>query len=122
MRKILLLDCNTCKVGCLLFAVLAVKLLLLCCLSVRLLFLQGCSLLVMCLISSDHKPPIAHTDMKSPNILMKSFNPNETCAKIADFGTSQFVLRPLTKSLVENPVWQGIYIKDATPNNKQNSV
>lgn len=45
--------------------------------------------------------------MKSPNILIKSLDSTETCAKIADFGTSQFVFRLLTKSLVENPVWQG---------------
>eukprot|EP01126_Amoeba_proteus_P007182 TRINITY_DN12557_c0_g1_i1.p1 TRINITY_DN12557_c0_g1~~TRINITY_DN12557_c0_g1_i1.p1 ORF type:complete len:465 (-),score=94.19 TRINITY_DN12557_c0_g1_i1:124-1518(-) len=52
-------------------------------------------------------PPIAHIDLKSPNILVKSLNPiDPTCAKIADFGTSQPVFEPFTYSPVDNPVWQ----------------
>jgi serine/threonine protein kinase len=32
-------------------------------------------------------PPLAHRDLRSPNIFMMSLNPNDkVCAKVADFG------------------------------------
>lgn len=58
----------------------------------------------------EQNPPIAHLDLKSPNILLSSLNPESpVCAKIADFGTSQQVLGPILVRKVDNPVWQGEY-------------
>eukprot|EP01124_Arcella_intermedia_P008013 TRINITY_DN14986_c0_g1_i3.p1 TRINITY_DN14986_c0_g1~~TRINITY_DN14986_c0_g1_i3.p1 ORF type:complete len:2207 (-),score=444.99 TRINITY_DN14986_c0_g1_i3:313-5973(-) len=50
--------------------------------------------------------PLVHLDMKSPNILLYSLNPNDPVrCKIADFGTSTFVSRPLKDRKVDNPSW-----------------
>ena len=51
-------------------------------------------------------PPIAHLDVKSPNVLLVSCDPNsEICAKLSDFGTSVPVTKPLLGTEVSNPVW-----------------
>jgi serine/threonine protein kinase len=54
-------------------------------------------------------PPIAHFDLKSPNVLLTSMevNGSKVCAKISDFGTAREVSRN-TKSfpVVDNPVWK----------------
>ncbi len=70
---------------------------------------------------SEHNPPIAHIDLKSPNIFITSMVLTETCAKIADFGTAQLVTEPILCSKVDNPTWQGeafhlhaIYIFNST--------
>eukprot|EP01129_Flabellula_baltica_P012011 TRINITY_DN5359_c0_g1_i1.p1 TRINITY_DN5359_c0_g1~~TRINITY_DN5359_c0_g1_i1.p1 ORF type:complete len:1884 (+),score=321.07 TRINITY_DN5359_c0_g1_i1:42-5654(+) len=53
-----------------------------------------------------HLPPIAHLDLKTPNILVNSMDPSaEVCAKLTDFGTSKFCLFPLQKRQVDNPAW-----------------
>eukprot|EP01126_Amoeba_proteus_P067375 TRINITY_DN9941_c0_g2_i3.p1 TRINITY_DN9941_c0_g2~~TRINITY_DN9941_c0_g2_i3.p1 ORF type:complete len:326 (-),score=69.74 TRINITY_DN9941_c0_g2_i3:220-1197(-) len=64
-------------------------------------------------------PPIAHIDLKSPNILLSSLDPNEVCAKIADFGTSQVILAPITVSKVENPRWQAPEMISRQPYNQK---
>ena len=49
-------------------------------------------------------PPIAHRDLRSPNVLMVSFDADtEVVAKVADFGLSAVVSEPLQKLL---PTWQ----------------
>eukprot|EP01127_Copromyxa_protea_P005655 TRINITY_DN1551_c0_g2_i1.p1 TRINITY_DN1551_c0_g2~~TRINITY_DN1551_c0_g2_i1.p1 ORF type:complete len:537 (-),score=105.19 TRINITY_DN1551_c0_g2_i1:268-1752(-) len=58
---------------------------------------------ILCL--QNHSPPIAHIDMKTPNILLTSTDPVTCRAKITDFGTSEFVKGPITKKKVDNPVW-----------------
>eukprot|EP01125_Pyxidicula_operculata_P012355 TRINITY_DN4057_c0_g1_i2.p1 TRINITY_DN4057_c0_g1~~TRINITY_DN4057_c0_g1_i2.p1 ORF type:complete len:2474 (-),score=525.58 TRINITY_DN4057_c0_g1_i2:159-7580(-) len=53
-------------------------------------------------------PPIAHLDLKSPNILLFSIKPGDgaPCAKLTDFGTSKcFYGNLLYGRLVDNPVW-----------------
>jgi len=51
-------------------------------------------------------PPIAHLDLKSPNILVVSWNPSDSCcAKIADFGTAERCVHPFTRPKVDNPMW-----------------
>ena len=63
------------------------------------------------------KPPIIHRDIKSPNILMVSFNPfHQVVCKVADFGESRTgkIARLLTLSVAAkiigrenlgNPLW-----------------
>jgi len=54
----------------------------------------------------DKTPPLAHLDLKSPNILLISLNPKDlVCAKISDFGTCTFMSSPISKRFVDNPVW-----------------
>jgi len=51
-------------------------------------------------------PPIAHLDLKSPNVLLRSLSPKDpVCAKIIDFGTSQYVTCPIRIRKVDNPLW-----------------
>lgn len=51
-------------------------------------------------------PPIAHLDLKSPNVMMLSLDPGSPlCSKIADFGTSRLCNFPITGRFVQNPVW-----------------
>lgn len=53
-----------------------------------------------------HNPPIAHLDLKSPNVLLvSSTQSKDTCAKIADFGTSGVADKPFTNRFVDNPTW-----------------
>lgn len=40
-------------------------------------------------------------------VLLSSLDPQQVCAKIADFGTAQAVTAPITDIKVENPRWQG---------------
>jgi len=55
----------------------------------------------------DQVPPIAHLDMKGPNILLCSLDTDAPiCAKIADFGTAEPIIQPLLVSKIDNPVWQ----------------
>jgi serine/threonine protein kinase len=55
-----------------------------------------------------HRPPIAHIDLKSPNILLHALDHQAAvCAKIADFGTSQEIVTPIVDKIVDNPIWQG---------------
>eukprot|EP01129_Flabellula_baltica_P001775 TRINITY_DN11690_c0_g1_i1.p1 TRINITY_DN11690_c0_g1~~TRINITY_DN11690_c0_g1_i1.p1 ORF type:complete len:990 (-),score=186.46 TRINITY_DN11690_c0_g1_i1:18-2987(-) len=54
----------------------------------------------------DRVVPIAHRDIKSPNILISSLDAqSDSCAKITDFGTAQHVIGPLTGRVVDNPIW-----------------
>lgn len=51
-------------------------------------------------------PPWVHRDLKTPNVLLKSFDPSDkTCALLTDFGTSAAVDEPLTVRVVDNPTW-----------------
>jgi len=68
----------------------------------------------------DHTPSIVHLDLKSRNVLLVSKDPNCICAKICDFGTSQFVdpkTGYLTESGVDNPVYQAPEILEGKPFN-----
>eukprot|EP01127_Copromyxa_protea_P021835 TRINITY_DN7619_c0_g1_i2.p1 TRINITY_DN7619_c0_g1~~TRINITY_DN7619_c0_g1_i2.p1 ORF type:complete len:2022 (-),score=440.49 TRINITY_DN7619_c0_g1_i2:87-5282(-) len=67
----------------------------------------------------EQQPPIAHIDLKSPNVLLSSLNPKETCAKIADFGTSQAVTGPMTDIKVDNPRWQAPEMISRLPYNEK---
>ena len=50
-------------------------------------------------------PPIAHLDLKSPNILLASLDENApVCAKLIDFGLSS-VGQTQYSRLVINPTW-----------------
>jgi len=60
--------------------------------------------------------PIAHLDLKGPNILLKSMNPSDhVCAKITDFGTSLQGNTPITVRKVDNPIWQAPEIINGEP-------
>jgi TPR repeat protein/serine/threonine protein kinase len=49
-------------------------------------------------------PPLAHRDLRSPNILLMSLDPNQkVCAKVADFGLTLSVTERLRDPL---PTWQ----------------
>lgn len=51
------------------------------------------------------KPPIIHNDLKSPNVLLASTDPDApVVAKISDFGLSMRMSKMYTR-LVDNPVW-----------------
>eukprot|EP01125_Pyxidicula_operculata_P010105 TRINITY_DN3328_c1_g4_i3.p1 TRINITY_DN3328_c1_g4~~TRINITY_DN3328_c1_g4_i3.p1 ORF type:complete len:2281 (+),score=534.60 TRINITY_DN3328_c1_g4_i3:9-6851(+) len=51
-------------------------------------------------------PPVAHLDMKSPNLMVVSTDPTHpVCLKIADFGTSKLFTGKLTGRSVDLPVW-----------------
>eukprot|EP01129_Flabellula_baltica_P007451 TRINITY_DN2902_c0_g1_i2.p1 TRINITY_DN2902_c0_g1~~TRINITY_DN2902_c0_g1_i2.p1 ORF type:complete len:2061 (-),score=333.79 TRINITY_DN2902_c0_g1_i2:97-6237(-) len=50
--------------------------------------------------------PIAHRDIKSPNILVYSLDHEDlVCVKLTDFGTSQYITGPLYGKVVDNPTW-----------------
>lgn len=62
--------------------------------------------------SLDLDPPIAHIDLKTPNVFLYSVDPKDAvCAKIADFGTSQRISEPLEVRLVDNPIYLGTTIE-----------
>eukprot|EP01127_Copromyxa_protea_P021081 TRINITY_DN7159_c0_g1_i1.p1 TRINITY_DN7159_c0_g1~~TRINITY_DN7159_c0_g1_i1.p1 ORF type:complete len:2707 (+),score=519.17 TRINITY_DN7159_c0_g1_i1:787-8121(+) len=64
----------------------------------------------------EQTPPIAHIDLKSPNVLMMNVDvTSKACALIADFGTSQLVTQPITVSKVDNPVWQAPEMLNCEP-------
>ena len=51
-------------------------------------------------------PPIQHRDIKTPNILLKSTNPNDSIvAKLTDFGLSSQVSALEAATTAENPDW-----------------
>jgi len=53
-------------------------------------------------------PPITHCDVKSPNVMLCSLNPNESavCAKLGDFGSAVVMNFPtLSGGYVDNPIW-----------------
>jgi len=52
-------------------------------------------------------PPIVHRDLKSPNILLLTTaeEATGTIAKVADFGTSQYMEGMGSGKKVDNPVW-----------------
>lgn len=51
------------------------------------------------------RPPIIHNDLKSPNVLLASLDPDApVVAKISDFGLSLRMSKMYTR-LVDNPVW-----------------
>ena len=51
------------------------------------------------------RPPIIHNDLKSPNVLLSSMDPDAPIvAKISDFGLSMRMSKMYTR-LVDNPVW-----------------
>lgn len=55
-----------------------------------------------------HEQPITilHCDLKSPNVLLKSLNPDDlVCAQISDFGTAIKSNHPQIKRQVDNPTW-----------------
>jgi len=60
---------------------------------------------------------VAHFDLKSPNILISSMNPNDyVVAKVSDFGNSQFIHNePITVRYVDNPRWLAPEILDNQP-------
>eukprot|EP01125_Pyxidicula_operculata_P004902 TRINITY_DN1814_c0_g1_i1.p1 TRINITY_DN1814_c0_g1~~TRINITY_DN1814_c0_g1_i1.p1 ORF type:complete len:2509 (+),score=641.73 TRINITY_DN1814_c0_g1_i1:27-7553(+) len=61
-------------------------------------------------------PPMAHLDLKSPNIMIKSLDHSSpVCAKLADFGTSQYVKEPITIRKVDNPTWLAPEILKSQP-------
>ena len=50
--------------------------------------------------------PIAHRDIKSPNILIMSYNYEDyVVAKLTDFGSAQYTVGPLVGRVVDNPIW-----------------
>lgn len=51
------------------------------------------------------KEPIVHLDLKTPNILINSFDPKDVNIKIADFGTSRVLRAPIKGRYVDNPTW-----------------
>ena len=54
----------------------------------------------------DRIPSIIHSDLKSPNILLFSFNPlDSVVAVVADFGLSKTWVPVLQGRQVDNPVW-----------------
>lgn len=64
----------------------------------------------------DLQPPLAHIDLKSPNIFVFSTDPTDpVCLKIADFGTSQRCHEPITKRYVDNPVWLAPEVLNGEP-------
>jgi len=48
--------------------------------------------------------PLAHLDVKSPNVLLDLSSLPPSC-KLTDFGTSKFIMHPLTECFVDNPTW-----------------
>jgi serine/threonine protein kinase len=50
-------------------------------------------------------PPMAHLDVKSPNILLASKDYHNVCAKLTDFGTSVQVTNVIHGKFVMNPMW-----------------
>uniref|UniRef100_A0A6B2L2K1 Protein kinase domain-containing protein n=1 Tax=Arcella intermedia TaxID=1963864 RepID=A0A6B2L2K1_9EUKA len=51
-------------------------------------------------------PPIAHLDLKSPNVMLTSLDPNsEVVAKITDFGLSKVSLGGFSGKFADNPIW-----------------
>lgn len=54
-----------------------------------------------------HGKRIAHLDLKSPNVMLASLDYAATGAivKIADFGVSRVIDRPMVERVVENPLW-----------------
>lgn len=47
------------------------------------------------------KPPIAHLDVKSQNVLLLSYNHNHNVAKLGDFGTAKVLESLLTSKYFE---------------------
>eukprot|EP01125_Pyxidicula_operculata_P017972 TRINITY_DN635_c0_g1_i2.p1 TRINITY_DN635_c0_g1~~TRINITY_DN635_c0_g1_i2.p1 ORF type:complete len:2152 (-),score=235.56 TRINITY_DN635_c0_g1_i2:798-7253(-) len=61
--------------------------------------------------------PVAHLDLKSPNVLLHSTGPSdyELIAKIADFGTAKLVYIPIKVRYVENPIWLAPEVLSSLP-------
>jgi serine/threonine protein kinase len=57
-----------------------------------------------------HGKQIAHLDLKSPNVMLTTLDAAETgpLVKIADFGVSRVMHRPMVERVVENPLWYEI--------------
>lgn len=81
-------------------------------------YLQSMPLL-LCLTSIyrlDLNPPIAHIDLKTPNVLLSSVDfYSPVCAKIADFGTSRPIVKPIRVKIVDNPIWQAPEVLNGEP-------
>ena len=58
---------------------------------------------------------MAHLDLKSPNVLIKSLDPMQDCAKISDFGTAKLVYEPIVGTMVENPIWLAPEVSSGQP-------
>eukprot|EP01126_Amoeba_proteus_P067263 TRINITY_DN9896_c0_g1_i4.p1 TRINITY_DN9896_c0_g1~~TRINITY_DN9896_c0_g1_i4.p1 ORF type:complete len:673 (+),score=174.43 TRINITY_DN9896_c0_g1_i4:295-2019(+) len=55
----------------------------------------------------DFEPPIVHLDMKSPNVLIMSYDHTApVVAKITDFGTARPLVSLFNQCYVDNPLWQ----------------
>ena len=63
-----------------------------------------------------HRPPVVHRDLKSPNIVLASFDPlSPTVCKVIDFGSSQMLTGTTTGRVVTNPVWLAPEIMENRP-------
>jgi len=63
-------------------------------------------------------PPIMHLDLKSPNILMASYDPNDkVMAKVIDFGTCSKGETQYSRH-VDNPIWSAPEVIEGQPYNK----
>ena len=54
-------------------------------------------------------PPVAHIDLKSRNVMLKSKHPSSkdsVVAMITDFGTSRTISSPIAENLVSCPIWK----------------
>eukprot|EP01124_Arcella_intermedia_P029708 TRINITY_DN6356_c0_g1_i12.p1 TRINITY_DN6356_c0_g1~~TRINITY_DN6356_c0_g1_i12.p1 ORF type:complete len:1927 (+),score=345.99 TRINITY_DN6356_c0_g1_i12:34-5814(+) len=61
-------------------------------------------------------PPLAHLDVKSPNVLLCSLDPySPVVSKLTDFGTSEYFIAPFTTRKVDNPVWLAPEILNSEP-------
>jgi len=65
-------------------------------------------------------PPIAHLDLKSPNVMMRSLDlANLPLCQLIDFGTARKMTEPVTVRLVDNPVWLAPEILESRPYNEK---
>ena len=52
----------------------------------------------------NNNPPVAHLDLKSPNIMVYTRG-NELHCKIIDFGYASVATRPFSERKIVNPIW-----------------
>lgn len=58
-------------------------------------------------LHTGRQPPMAHLDVKSPNVLLVSLDHRATVvAKIVDYGSARLVRAPLRRCDVDSPLWQ----------------